>query len=524
MAHVRTALISVADKTGLPEFADRLGALGIDMLATGGTARLLREGGLEVTDVSDYTGFPEILDGGLRALHPKVTGGVLVRREEEEDLRELEELGIRTIDMVVVNLLPFVDVISGPGRELMRAVEDIDIAGPTLIRSAAKNYTHVAVVTNPASYEGVAEELEQNDAHLTEETHFRLALGAFRHTAHYDTAISRHLAGIHGEEGTSLEQLILEFVRKRDLAFGENPHQSAAFYTERRVEECSASATEQILGPKPSLAHVLDLNAGIELGKEFDRPATLLLLRGNPCGAALASALSRSCRKAFAGAPPDLAGLAVVLNRGLDVATAEVLASRAHTPGLLAAPGFNSDALAGLRSNAEWGAGMRVFQAPPLAWCSVDERAKDMKRVVGGLLLQDRDLLGFTPERIETVTEKKATQQQMQDIEVAFLCCKHSRSAAAVIAHNEAVLGVGSGQRSALEALHAARRHVAEMPPSAVLAIDVEDGPEVIRRAAEAGIECILGPKTSGESEAAAGAADRLGLALLLTPTRHLRC
>jgi phosphoribosylaminoimidazolecarboxamide formyltransferase/IMP cyclohydrolase len=533
VAKIETALITVADKTGVPEFAARLAALDIGILATGGTARLLREEGVAVTDVTDYTGFPEILDGGLRTLHPKVTGGVLARREEEKHLRELEELGIRTIDMVVVNLFPFVDAISAPGLELMRAIENIDVAGPTLVRSAAKNYTHVAVVTNPETYEDIAGELEQNDGSLSEETHFELALEAFRHTAHYDTAIARYLAGIHGEEGTALDRLVLEFLKKQDLRYGENPHQRAALYVEQRVVEASASASEQIAGPPPSLNNMLDLDAGIDLAKEFSRPAAVLVKQRNPCGAAVADCLKTAYENAYLCDPVSAYGCGVVLNRPLNTHAANALVSveagspdapGEHAVEVLAAPGFDDEALRVLWEKAEWSKRTRIFQTPPMEWSSVDERAQDMRRVTGGLLVQDRDLLGFVEESNRVVTEATPSKEEMADLRFAWLCCKHVRSNAVVLARGEMLVGVGAGQMSRADAAELAVRKAGERAEGAALASDGflrrADGLEL---AARAGVRCIIQPGGSEDDAAVIGIADRIGLAMVLTGTRHFR-
>jgi len=534
VAKIKTAIISVSDKTGLPEFVSRLVRLGVEILSTGGTARLLRENGIEVEDVSAYTGFPEILDGRVKTLHPKVHGGLLARRDQESDLRQMEELGIRPIDMVVVNLYPFVDVIQEPGVELSRAIENIDIGGPTMIRSAAKNYTHVAVVTSPAMYDQVASELEQNDGVLSEQTHFGLALEAFRHTSRYDTAIASYLAGIQGEPPARPERLTLALVKKQDLRYGENPQQTAAFYVEEGAREPSVSTAEQVAGPELSFNNILDLNAGIELAREFDRPAAVVLKHTNPCGAGVAETLREAYEKAYFGDPVSAFGCVVALNRPLDVYTAEAIAElRAETEQqgrapyfveCLAAPEFDSDALELLLGRTKWARRTRVLRTGPLGWSLVDEQANDFRRVTGGLLVQDRDLLGFQEDSVRVVTKAAPTAEQMADLKFAWLCCKHVKSNAIVLARDEALVGVGAGQMSRVDATILAIRKAGERAEGAVLASDAFfPFPDSLERAARAGVRAVVQPGGSKNDDAVIEAADRLGIPMVLTGVRHFR-
>ncbi|MFO8007053.1 MAG: bifunctional phosphoribosylaminoimidazolecarboxamide formyltransferase/IMP cyclohydrolase [Candidatus Brocadiia bacterium] len=527
MAKIGTALISVADKTGIPEFARRLADLDIDILATGGTARLLRDKGIEATDVSDYTGFPEIVGGGLRTLHPKVHGGVLASREDEQALAELHRLGIRTIDMVVANLFPFVDLVSDPAQELMRAVEDIDVAAPALLRSAAKNYTHVAVVTNPQDYGAIADELGANNGRLSQETHFRLARMAFRHTAHYDTAIADYLAGIHGQEGTGLERLAVELVKKQDLRYGENPHQRAALYAERRVAECSVVNAEQLAGPELSFTNVLDLDMGLELVREFGRPAVVFIRNAAICGAATGSGLREAWERACTTDPQALPGAVAVLNRAFDPPTARVLADQqepAPSIELLAAPGFEGDALEALRRAGEWTAQTRVLRTQPPDWCSVDEQARDMRRIVGGMIVQDRDLLGFEPQALEAVTETAVPSERMDDARFAWLCCKHARSNAVALALESTLVAVGAGQPSRMGAVRLALDLAGARARGAVLASDgAVTEPEAVQMAAAAGVAAIVQPGDADEDQAVIEAADEAGIAMAFTHARHFR-
>jgi phosphoribosylaminoimidazolecarboxamide formyltransferase/IMP cyclohydrolase len=530
VAKIQTALISVADKSGVAEFARRLSALGVELISTAGTGRLLREHGLEVTDVSDYTGFPSILGGLVRTMHPKILGGLLARREDKEHVRQLAEHGIRPIDMVVVNLYPFVSRIIG-GPSFVHAIENIDIAGPAVVRAAAKNYTHVAVVTSPATYDTLAEELEQSGGVLSEHTHYALAVDAFRHTARYDNAIAEHLTDIDGDEEGGPERIALEFVKRQDLRYGENPHQSAAFYVEEQAEETSVSTAEQVGGPELSFNNIRDAGAAIELAREFDRPTAVIVKHTNPCGVACADSLHIAYQKAYLGDPLSASYCVVALNRPLDAHTAAAIAeSRAELEGkvfpysidCLAAPDFADGALALLRERTEWASRMRLLKTGPLNWCSVDERAKDFCRVAGGLLVQDRDLLGFDPDALNIVTKAAPDPDRIDDLKLAWLCCKHVRSSAVVLARQEAVVGVGAGQMNRLDAALLALRKAGDRARGAVMASDGAIRlPECIEQAAQAGVRAVIQPGGSDNDGAVVAAADRLGLAIAFTGARH---
>ncbi len=533
MAKINCALISVSDKTGIIEFARRLAVLGVEILSTGRTARLLGEQNIEVQDVAEYTGFPDILNGVVRTLHPKVHAGLLALREDESHRREMEEHGIRAIDMVVVNLYPFVDVIGRPGTEPMQAVESIDIGGPSLIRSAAKNYTHVAVVTNPETYEALVEELEQNEGSLSERTHFGLALEAFRHTARYDSVVAAYLSGIEGERKEGPARLALEFVKRQDLRYGENPQQEAAFYVEQHLREPCVSRAEQIAGPELSFNNILDINAGIELVKEFDRPAAIVLKHTNPCGAGADDSLAEAYRKAYLGDPVSAFGCAVVLNRPLDAPTAEAIAElRAELDGRpapyfvesLVAPDFDPGTVELLLRKAKWAQRTRILKTGPLGPSSVDETARDMRRVTGGLLVQQRDLLGFDRDKLKVVTRTAPAEEHLADLEFAWLCCKHVKSNAIVLAKDRMLVGVGAGQMSRVDATIIAVRKAGERARDAVLASDAFfPFPDSVERAAQAGVKAIIQPGGSKGDPAVIEAADRLGIAMVLTGTRHFR-
>ena len=533
MAKVTTALISVSDKAGLPEFARRLAALGIGILSTGGTARLLRENGVEVRDVSDYTGFPEIMDGRVKTLHPKVHGGLLAMRDNEQHLRQMKEHGIQPIDMVVVNLYPFEKTIANPDVELEEAIENIDIGGPTMLRSAAKNYAHVAVLTNPERYDEIATELEQNGGALSDETRFNLTLEAFRHTAHYDAAISRYLGKIVQEPGTHLDVLTMELEKKQELRYGENPHQSAAFYVERGVTEPCVSTAEQIGGSALSFNNILDTNAALEIVKDFQEPAAAVIKHTNPCGAGVADTIHEAYGKAYLGDPVSAFGCIVALNRPFDARVAEAVAGqRAEIDGkpapyfieVIVAPEFDEDALKLFNKRVNWAERTRLLKVGELDATAVDASAQDMRRVIGGMLLQERDLLGLDESALKTVTDNAPTPEQMADLKFAWICCKHVKSNAIVLAKGGMLVGTGAGQMSRVDAALVAVRKAAGRSEGSVLASDAFfPFPDAIEAAAKAGVKAIIQPGGAKGDKDVIKTADRLGIAMVLTGARHFR-
>jgi len=533
VTRIKTTLISVSDKTGLAEFAARLKALDIDILSTGGTARLLKDSGIEVMDVSEYTGFPEILDGRVKTLHPKVHGGLLALRDKMEHRKEMDRHGIRAIDMVVVNLYPFEHTVSRPGVELAEAIENIDIGGPTMIRSAAKNYTHVAVVTRPSQYDAIAKELEQGNGSLSEKTHFRLAVEAFGHTARYDRAIVNYLRGLAAERVVFEDALALEFRKRQELRYGENPHQRAAFYVEEGHGKPCVSTARQIAGPELSFNNILDLNAALELVKEFSRPAAVIIKHANPCGAAIADTLQEAYRKAYLGDPVSAFGSVLALNRSLDAACAELVAefraegeagAASYFVEVIAAPHIAPDALRLLHEKTSWGKRTRLLETGELAGRPPDASALDMRRVGGGLLVQEPDLRGFEEDSINVVTELSPTEGQMADLRFAWICCKHVKSNAIVLARDQMIVGVGAGQMSRLDSCIIAARKAAQRAQGAVLASDAFfPFPDAVEAAAEAGVKAIIQPGGSKKDNEVIAAANRHNIAMLLTGVRHFR-
>ena len=533
MTKVVTALISASDKTMLPQFAKRLTALGVDILSTGGTARLLRENGVPVLDVSDYTGFPEILDGRVKTLHPKVHAGLLALRDKAEHRKQIDQYGVRLIDMVVVNLYPFESTISRPGVELMDAIENIDIGGPTMIRSAAKNYSHVAVITRPADYDAVANELEQNGCCLSQETHFELALKAFQHTAHYDRAIAEYLGALSEQPPAYPDLLTLEFKKRQDLRYGENPYQSAAFYVEAGVREPSVARAEQLAGTELSYNNILDIDGALELVKEFDRPAAAVIKHTNPCGAATADTLSQAYENAYRGDPVSAFGSIVALNRPLDTATAGLIAELRAETGTgpapyfveaIVAPNFEEGALKVLYEKTNWGTRTRILKTGELHPGLINCQARDLRRVVGGLLVQSRDLAGLDPDSLKVVTEAEPTEEQMADLKFGWICCKHVKSNAIVLAARESLVGVGAGQMNRLDSTIIAIRKAGERAAGSVMASDAFfPFPDALQKAAEAGVGAIIQPGGSKQDGTVIKAANRHGIAMVFTGMRHFR-
>jgi phosphoribosylaminoimidazolecarboxamide formyltransferase/IMP cyclohydrolase len=533
MVKIKTALLSVADKTGLPEYARHLADMGVKLLATAGTYRLLAGHDLPVEELSGYTGFPDILDGLVKTMHPKVHAGLLARRDRQQHVAQLREHDIEQIDMVVVNLYPFDDTFELPGPEPMSVFESIDTGGATLIRSAGKNYTHVAVVTNPVMYDAVVREMQDHRGALSGETLCELAREAFSHTARYDAAVARYLEGIEGRRSLAPERLILEFARRQELRYGENPQQASVFYVEDNISEPCVANARQVAGPVLSFNNILDINAGIELAKEFDRPAAVLVKHTNPCGAATANRLRDAFLAAYRTDPRSASGCSLVLNRPLGVhvaaAIAEVRAEGGADRGpffleSLVAPQFDEEALGVLGSSTDWFTRTRMLRTGALSWCDIDEHAGDYRRVTGGLLVQERDLVGFDPHGLETPTRTEPGENQLAEMRLAWLVCKHARSNAVVLARERATVGLGLGQMNYMDATELALRKAGERAEGAVLACDAFlDMPAVIDAAAEAGVSAIVQPGGGPRDQELVQRANHHGLAMVFTGSRHFR-
>jgi phosphoribosylaminoimidazolecarboxamide formyltransferase/IMP cyclohydrolase len=529
---IAQALISVSDKQGVLEFAQGLAALGVKLLSTGGTARLLKDAGLAVTEIGDYTGFPEMLDGRVKTLHPKVHGGILARRDLPEHMATLDVHGIAMIDLVCVNLYPFRETIAQPSVTLENAIENIDIGGPAMVRSAAKNYAGVAIVTDPADYAHVLAEMQSNGCALQLATRFGLARKAFTHTARYDSMIANWLTGVpEGVETTPQapapalaifpERLHLSFDRAETLRYGENPHQESAFYREPQTPAGSIAAYRQLQGKELSYNNIADSDAAWECVKTFPEPACVIVKHANPCGVAVASNLFGAYEKAFQTDPTSAFGGIIAFNGTVDTDVVKAMNARKHFVEVLIAPAFTAAAKALLQSKQN----LRVLEIPlPPA---TGQHALELKRVGGGLLVQTPDAFNVTPEQLNVVTQKAPTPAQIQDLLFAWRVAKFVKSNAIVFCGNGMTLGVGAGQMSRVDSTRIAgiKAGNAELSlAGSVVASDAffpfRDGVDVI---AAAGAVAVIQPGGSVRDEEVIAAADEHGLAMVFTGVRHFR-
>jgi phosphoribosylaminoimidazolecarboxamide formyltransferase/IMP cyclohydrolase len=524
---VKLALLSVSDKTGIVEFARGLAALGVGLISTGGTAALLRNAGLEVTEVADHTGFPEMLDGRVKTLHPKVHGGLLARRDVPAHMNALDEAGIAGIDLVAVNLYPFRETVARPDCTLPEAIENIDIGGPAMVRSAAKNYEHVAVVTDPADYEDVLRELSRPGRSVAVATRFRLAQKAFSHTAAYDGAISNYLSGLDpsGERAAFPRRLNLQFDLVEPLRYGENPHQAAAFYRDPAPAPASLARYRQLQGKELSYNNIADADAAWECVKGFPQAACVIVKHANPCGAAVGAAPEEAYRKAYATDPTSAFGGIIAFNRELDMAGAQAVMQQFVE--VLIAPAISASAaqvLAG-KSNirvltipSESSEARAAAGAPP-AW--------DLKRVGGGLLVQTPDTMNVDAAGLKVVTRVRPGEAQIADLVFAWRVAKFVKSNAIVFCAGGRTLGVGAGQMSRVDSARIASIKAAGAGLSlagSVVASDAffpfRDGVDVV---AAAGAQAIVQPGGSVRDAEVIAAADEHGIAMVFTGYRHFR-
>lgn len=519
MRPIRRAVLSVTDKTGIVELARGLDALGVELLSTGGTEATLREAGVPVRSIADVTGLPEMLGGRVKTLHPAVLGGVLARRDHAGDAQDLERHRIHPVDLVVVNLYAFEKTVARPDATLATAIENIDIGGPTMIRSAAKNHAHVGVVVDPADYDAILSELKQNEGALSGQTRLTLAQKAFARTAAYDAAIAGYLAGPAQVE-TFPERLTLSFDRVQSLRYGENPHQLAAFYADRRWTDGSSLADIQQHGGKElSYNNLLDLDAAFRIVVDLPDAAAVIIKHGNPAGA---SGGQGSLRAAFDAALDgdtlSAFGGVIGLSRAVDLATAEAIAP--HFFEVVLAPGYSDEALALLTKKKN----LRVLSLPGMSAASA--RMLDLRRVSGGLLVQswDRTPENGGEESWRVVTERQPTAQEWEAIRFGWKVCAHVKSNAIVFAHPGKVVGVGAGQMSRVDSVMIAARKAGERCFGAVMASDAFfPFPDGIETAASAGISAVIQPGGSVKDADVIQAANRLGLAMVLTGVRHFR-
>ncbi|MFW2176462.1 MULTISPECIES: bifunctional phosphoribosylaminoimidazolecarboxamide formyltransferase/IMP cyclohydrolase [unclassified Moraxella] len=525
------ALLSVSDKSGIVDFAKGLLTHGFRLLSTGGTYKLLKDQGLDVTEVADYTGFSEMMDGRVKTLHPKVHGGILGRRGVDDAI--MAEHGIDRIDMVVVNLYPFAQTVANPNVTKDDAIENIDIGGPTMVRAAAKNHEHVSIITSPNDYATILGELTANKA-ISAQTRFDLAVKAFEHTAHYDGMIANFL-GNRLQGFDKAEQFPrtfnIQMDKAQDLRYGENPHQQASFYVEKPPVasqnstgklEASISTAKQLQGKELSYNNIADTDAALECVKSFDAPACVIVKHANPCGVAVDNDLTQAYQKAFATDPESAFGGIIAFNRELDVATAKAIVDQQFVE-VIIAPSVAEGVLevTGSKKN------VRVLVCGELPKPSERQPQFDFKRVTGGLLVQEQDLGLITLDDLKVVTKVQPTPEQLADLLFTWKVAKYVKSNAIVYAKDQRTIGVGAGQMSRVNSARIAgikAEHAGLSPVGAVMASDAffpfRDG---IDNAAKAGITAIIQPGGSMRDDETIAAADEHGIAMVFTGMRHFR-
>jgi len=515
---ITRALISVSDKTGIVEFAQQLIQHGVEILSTGGTAKLLSANDINVTEVSDYTGFPEMMDGRVKTLHPKVHGGLLGRRGVDDEIMEQHE--IPPIDLVVVNLYPFEQTVANPDCDLPTAIENIDIGGPTMLRAAAKNNAAVTVVVDAGDYERVLQEMADNSGSVSDATRFDLAVKTYEHTAHYDGAIANYLGkiGSGGEKASFPRTFNSQYIKTQEMRYGENPHQKAAFFVEANATEGSISTATQIQGKELSYNNIGDTDAALECVKQFDEsPACVIVKHANPCGVAHGENLLEAYDRAYATDPESAFGGIIAFNQPLDAEAARAIIDRQFVE-VIIAPAVTDEAVAVVSEKKN----VRLLVSG--SWAE-DQQRLDMKRVNGGLLVQDADLL-LTNE-ITVATKRAPNEQEMSDLIFSWKVAKFVKSNAIVYGKNNMTIGVGAGQMSRINSARIAgikAEHAGLEVPGSVMASDAffpfRDG---IDAAHEAGIRAVIQPGGSMRDDEVIAAADEHGMAMIFTGMRHFR-
>jgi phosphoribosylaminoimidazolecarboxamide formyltransferase/IMP cyclohydrolase len=516
---VKRALISVSDKLGLAGFAHGLTEAGVEIYSTGGTRRHLESEGITVRDVSEYTGFPEMMSGRLKTLHPKVAGGILCRFDNPDDMKGLAEHGIVTFELLVVNLYPFEATIAREGVTMAEAIEKIDIGGPTLIRAAAKNHAFITVATSPEQYSSILQQVSSDGA-TTLELRTKLAREAFALTARYDRAIAAYFAG-QAAEGPFPGAVTVGFTRKAVLRYGENPHQQAALYSKPDAPAANVVSAKKLHGKDLSYNNLLDLDSALAIARAFPEPAASVIKHNNPCGAATASTLSEALKNGMAGDPVSAFGSVIGLNRVVDAATAEVLTE----PGLfieaIVAPDFEPAALEILTTRPKWKANVRLLKVGDLH----EEPERWIYRCIeGGVLMQEADVLPDPEDDWKVVTDAKPTDAQMADLRFAWEIVRHVKSNAIVLAKEGMLLGAGAGQMSRVDSTEIAISKAGDRVKGSVLGSDAFfPFPDSIERAAEAGVAAIIQPGGSKGDEKVIAACNKHGLAMIFTGRRHFR-
>ena len=531
---IKTALISVSDKSGVVDFAKALGKMGVRIISTGGTAKKLSDAGVSVVAIESVTGFPEMMNGRVKTLHPKIHGGLLGLRNKKEHIAAMKEHNIEPIDLVCVNLYPFEATIAKSDCTLVEAIENIDIGGPSMIRSAAKNHKFVTVVTEQGQYKRVIEEMQKKDGAVSEELRSDFARIAFGLTASYDAAISKYLNGKQTVEYP--ERVSIAIKKEASLRYGENPHQSAAFYKLTSSPEMSVSSATLLEGGTAiSFNNLLDVNAAFELVKEFVEPAAVVVKHLNPCGCAVDEDILEAYRKAYEGDVISAFGSIIALNRKVDVELARTIMESYSRFGkargasgffaeVIIAPEFEQEALEIIRTLKAWGSRVRLMESGAIGRAKIDRAEYDARCVVGGMLLQKRDLVGWEPDELKYPTKARPNKQQLEDLRIAWLAAKHTKSNTIVLVKNRKVVGVGAGQMNRVESGLIAFKRAGDDTKDCAMASDAFfPFPDNVENAAKAGVACIVQPGGSNKDDEVIAAADKHSIAMVFTGKRHFK-
>lgn len=511
---IKRALISVSNKDGIVEFASELQKLGIEIISTGGTAKLLEKKGVKVTGISDVTGFPECLDGRVKTLHPAVHGGILAVREKKEHMQQLDELNIDPIDLLVINLYPFKETILKPDVTLEDAIENIDIGGPTMLRSAAKNHKDVTVICQPEDYNKVLAELKENET-VSLDTNYRLALKVFEHTASYDAMIADYLRQQVNAELP--DNLTLTFEKVQDLRYGENPHQKATYYKEIKPQLGDLVHAEKLHGKELSFNNINDTNGALETLKEFEEPTIVAVKHANPCGVGTGYDIYDAYIKAYKADPVSIFGGIVASNRTIDERTAEEI-NKIFLE-IVIAPDFTEEALDILTQKKN----IRLLKLPEISQ-NIPEGTIDLKKVSGGFLVQDIDTELFNEDDLQVVTDRIPTENEIEDMKFAWKVVKHIKSNGIVIAKNGKTMGVGPGQVNRIWAVENSIKQSVEDTKGSVLASDAYfPFSDSIEAAARAGITAIIQPGGSIRDQESIDKANECGIAMVFTKMRHFK-
>ncbi|MEI6512413.1 MAG: bifunctional phosphoribosylaminoimidazolecarboxamide formyltransferase/IMP cyclohydrolase [bacterium] len=517
---VKRAILSVSDKTGLKEFATGLVSMDVELLSTGGTAKFLRDAGLKVTDVSEVTGFPEMMEGRVKTLHPRIHGGILADRRKPEHMEAIKAQNIEPIDLIVVNLYPFAQTISKPDVTLDDAIENIDIGGPSLVRAAAKNFQSVAVVVDPADYDVILEELKSSKQ-VSYELRSRLMAKAFSHTAAYDALIANYFNNQFDPEYPFPSTLTLSYKREQTMRYGENPHQKAAFYSDAIQKEAGIGSAKQLWGKELSHNNLLDADAALELVREFSEPTVAIIKHTNPCGCATASAIPEAFLKAKAADPTSAFGGIIASNRPIDASAAEVILEKGNFFEVIIAPDFTDEAFKMITKRKGWGLDVRLMKVGEFG---PSQSGFALKSLNGGILYQSRDLEQLNTDTLQCVTERQPSEEDKTDLAFAWAIVKHVKSNAIVLVKNRQLIGVGAGQMNRVRSVRLALEQAGDEVTGSVMASDAFfPFPDSIETAGSAGVKAVIQPGGSKKDVDAIQSCNQTGMAMLFTGIRHFR-